>query len=157
MHGRDRSHGVAQVAAALGFDLAQLALRQGDLHRLNLRRQGADHCGADRELDPQKVRLLGLPAGQHPVGIVRLDPALEKARGHGQLDRIPVAAIELHAAEPTRVNVVTDFGAKTILHARPAVQIHARHCVSLLDRPKPMGERGRNAILRREVARMQET
>ena len=49
------------------------------------------------------------------------------------------------------------LGAKAILHARPAVQIHARHCVSLLDRPKPMGERGRNAILRREVARMQET
>src|SRR6516164_2208168 len=51
-----------------------------------------------------------------PLGIMGLDPALEKARGHGQLDGVALAAIEFHAGEPTCVNVVTDFGTKAVLH-----------------------------------------
>ena len=39
-----------------------------------------------------------------------LDPTLEKAGRYGQLHRIPLAAVELHASEPARVNIVTDFG-----------------------------------------------
>src|SRR5262249_59678137 len=62
---------------------------------------------------------------------------------------------EFHAGEPTRVHVVTDFGAKAVLHARPAVQIHARH-LGLFLIGTNRWERGRNAILRREVARTRE-
>src|SRR5262249_58900705 len=46
---------------------------------------------------------------------------------------------ELHARKPTRVNVVADLGTKTIFHARPAVQIHACHSVSVVNRRKSMG------------------
>ena len=126
VHGRDWSHAVAQIAA-VRFDLAHFAVRRGGFHRLHSRRQGADHGGAHGELDARKIRLLGLPARQHPFGIMGLDPALEKARGYGQLDGVAFAAVEFHAGEPTRVHVVADFGAKAVLHARPAVQIHARH------------------------------
>src|SRR5262249_56637760 len=56
-----------------------------------------------------------------------------------QLDGVPFAAVELHAGEPARVNVVADLGTKAILHSRPAVQIHARHSVSVVNRRKSMG------------------
>src|SRR4051794_8808541 len=78
-----------------------------------------------------------------------LDPTLEKAGRYGQLHRIPFAAVELHASEPARVNIVADFGAETISHPRPAVLIHARHFVCLLFLIGINGwvQRGRNAIL----------
>src|SRR5262249_16289956 len=88
-----------------------------------------------------------------PFGIMGLDPAFEKARRYRQLDGVALAAVEFHAGEPTRVHVVADFGAKAILHARPAVQIHARHLGLFLLPGTNRWERGRNAILRREVAR----
>ena len=135
---RDRAHRMAAVAA-VELDLAHLALRRGTFRLFDFRRQGADHRRAHGELDARKGRLLGLPAGQHPLGVVRLDPALEEARGHRELDGIAFAAVEFHAGEPACVNIVADFGAKAILHAGPSVQIHARHCVSLLDRRKPTG------------------
>ncbi len=131
VHGRNRSPRGTQIGA-IGLDLAQLARSRRHLDRLALRRQGADHGRAHRELDARETGLLGLPAGQHALGIMGLDPALEEARGDGQLDGISLAAVELHAREPARVDVVTDFGAKAILHPRPALLIHARHpCVSL--------------------------
>src|SRR5262249_8034399 len=126
VHGRDWSRAVAQIAA-VRFHLAHVAVRRGGFHRLHSRRQGADDGGAHRELDARKTRLLGLPAGHPPFGIMRLDPALEKARRYRQLDGVALAAVEFHAGKPTRVHVVTDFGAKAVLHARPAVQIHACH------------------------------
>ena len=92
---------------------------------------GPDDGRADRELDTRKARLLGLPAGQHPLGIVRLDPALEKTCRDRQFDRIPVAAIELHACEPARIDILADFGAKPLLHARPTLLFHVRHRVCL--------------------------
>src|SRR5262249_25849417 len=140
---------MAQVDA-IELDLAAFALRPRSLRVLDFWCQRADHRGANRELDPRKVRLFGLPAGQHPLRIVGLDPALEKTRGHGQLDGLSFAAVELHAREPARVDVVADLGAKTILHARPAVQIHARHFLSRPDGTNRW-ERGRNAALRRET------
>src|SRR4029077_1585949 len=120
----------AQVAA-VDLALARLARMGGRLGRLELRRQRADHRGTDRELDARKPRLLGLPARQHPLGVVGLDPALEKARGHRQLDGIPFAAVEFHAREPTRIDVVAHFGPKAVLHTRPAVLVHARHIACL--------------------------
>src|SRR4029079_14275152 len=78
-----------------------------------------------------------------------LDPTLEKAGRYGQLHRIPFAAVELHASEPTRVNIVADFGAETISYPRPAVLIHARHFVCLfLIGINGWVQRGRNAYFR---------
>ena len=146
MHGRDRPDRAAHVAA-VDLGLAGVARTYRHLQRLELRRQGADHRGAHREFDAREVRLLGLPAGQHPLGVMGLDPALEKAGWYGQLHRIPFAAVELHASEPARVNIVTDFGAETISHPRPAVLIHARHFVCLfLIGINGWVQRGRNAI-----------
>src|SRR5512144_3450837 len=77
-----------------------------------------------------------------------LDPALEKAGRHRQLHRVAFAAVELHAREPARVNVVTDFGAKTVSDPRPAFLIHARHFVCLfLIGTNGWVQRGQNAIL----------
>ena len=148
---RDRPHRMAPVAA-VELDLAQLTLRREALRLFDFRRQGPNHRRAHAQLDARKGRLFGLPAGQHPFGVVRLDPALEEAGRHRQMRGVDLDPLKIHAGEPALENILTDLGAKTILHAGPAVHIHARHCVSLLDRRKTDGERGRNAILRREVA-----
>ena len=80
-------HRMALLAAAIDLDLAGVAWRRRRLRRLGFLWQGADHGGAHRQLDAQEARLLGLPAGEHTLGVVGLDPALEEARGHRQLDR----------------------------------------------------------------------
>jgi hypothetical protein len=132
VHGRDRSCRAAQVDA-VDLALARIARTWGHLCRLELRCQRADHRRAHGELDAGKAGLLRLPAGQHPLGIVGLDPALEKARRHRQLDGLAVAAVEFQAREPTRIDIVAHLGAKPILHPRPAILVvHVRHVACLL-------------------------
>src|SRR5262245_65188008 len=71
VHGRDRSNRMAQVDA-IELDLAALAWRPRSLRLLDFWCQRADHRGANRELDPRKVRLFGLPARQTLLRIVGL-------------------------------------------------------------------------------------
>src|SRR4030081_811361 len=110
--------------------------------------RGGVHAGGARSRGAQKVRFPRLPAGQHPLGVMGLDPTLEKAGRHRQLDRFPFAAVQLHAREPARVDVVTDFGTETVSDPRPAFLIHARHFVCLFLIGINGGVRcGRNAML----------
>ena len=60
-----------------------------------------------------------------------LDPALQEAGGHREPHRLALAAFELHAREPARINVIADLGAKSIPHARPTLLIRACHSASL--------------------------
>src|SRR5262249_20744558 len=129
--------------AAVALELAGLALRDDGFRRLDLGRQWPDHRRAHGQLDAREGGLLGLPAREHALGIMRLDPALEEARGHRQLDGVGLAAVELHAREPARIDVIADLGAKTVLHAAPSILIHAHCCWSLLRRTGWGGTRTR--------------
>ena len=128
VRGGDRRDGVAQIGA-IDFDFPRLTLRR-EFRSLALGHQGAEHRRANRQLDARKPRLLCLPAGKHPFGVMGLDPTFEKAGRHRQFDGFAVASVELHAGEPTRVDVVADFGAKAVLHARPMLLIRACHRMS---------------------------
>ena len=80
-----------------------------------------------RDLDLLDVGVLALPAGQHAIGVVRLDPALEEARRHRQMRRVDLDPLQVHAGKPALENVLADFGAKLLLHSQPALLIRARH------------------------------
>ena len=74
--GYRRGRGRAQLGrgAAIGaFDAPGLE-RGGDF----LGRRRAAHRRTHGEIDPMHLGHLGLPAGQHTLGIVRLNPALEE-------------------------------------------------------------------------------
>ena len=73
------------------------------------------------KLDAAHRRLLGLPAGEHTLDIVGLDPALEEPRRHGQ--RAPCRRRRRPAsmlANQLEENVVADLGAQPRLDAQPA-------------------------------------
>src|SRR4029453_18678484 len=56
---------------------------------------------------------------ENPIGVVRLDPALQKARRHRQMGAGVHDGFELQASEPARENVLAEFGAQPSLHAAP--------------------------------------
>jgi hypothetical protein len=56
-----------------------------------------------------------------------LDPALEKPGRDRELDRLDLDGIELHAGEPTEIDVLADFDAEAVLHAQPSLLINAVH------------------------------
>jgi hypothetical protein len=80
---------------------------------------------AHDQFDPLDRKLLGLPASEQPIDVMRQDPALEKARRHGQPHRIAVDAGEIHAGEPTQENVFSNGGAQLLPDPRPAFLIGA--------------------------------
>jgi len=47
---------------------------------------------------------------------MRLNPALEEARRHRELDGLAVEPVEVHAGEPARIDVVADFRLEAFLH-----------------------------------------
>src|SRR5262249_41543235 len=111
-----------------------------DLRRLRLRGQSAQYRRAYREFDAREAALLSLPAGQDPLGIMRLNPALEEAGRHRQLHGITLAAVKLHAREPAGVDIVADFGPQTLPNTCPALLIHCRHLHRVSsDRQRRMG------------------
>jgi hypothetical protein len=79
------------------------------------------------KLDARDRGKFRLPAGHELLGVVRLDPALEKSRRDRELHGIALDALDFHAREPAGKNVVSDFGAKAFLHTRPPILIRARH------------------------------
>ena len=86
----------------------EFGLRLGD--------RGAQHRRAHDQLDAHGLRLLGLPAGQHPLGIMRLDPALEETGRHRHAHGSVLDRLQVHAGKPTRIDVVADLGAQTPLY-----------------------------------------
>ena len=104
-----------------------IAMRFGQLRRFNLGRRRADHRAAHADLDLLDVGVLALPAGHDPVGIVRLDPALEEARRHRQMRGVDLDALQIHAGEPTLENILADFGAELFFHSQPTFLIRAGH------------------------------
>src|SRR5579872_5609100 len=90
---------------------------------------GAAQRGAHGEIDPVHFRHFGLPAGKNPLGVMRLDPALEKARRDRKVDAFVLNALQIHAGKPTRVHVLADARPQPAFHARPTILIHVRHCV----------------------------
>jgi hypothetical protein len=79
------------------------------------------------DVDLLDIGVLALPAGQHAIGVVRLDPALEEARRHREVRRVDLDPFEIHAGKPALENILADFGAKLFLHSQPALLIRARH------------------------------
>ena len=75
------------------------------------------------------ARLLGLPARQHALAIVRLDPAVQKPRRHRQAHRSLVDAFELHAPEPAREDVLAEFGAQTVFDRASAPDPCSSYCL----------------------------
>src|SRR5438067_10760516 len=58
---------------------------------------------------------------------MRLNPAFQKAGGHGELDRLTFTAFKLHARKPAQIDVISDLGAKALPNPRPLLLIRAGH------------------------------
>ena len=127
VRGRDRSRQRARNRRRRPCRPAISRVGSGRLDWLGLRRRRADDRGAHRQFDAPHGRLLGLPASQHALEVVRLDPALEEARRHRQPHHVVIDRFQVHAREPAREDVVADFGAEPLLNPRPALLIRARH------------------------------
>src|SRR5262249_20851720 len=93
------------------------------LNGLRLCRGETDDRATDAQLDALNRSLLSLPAREHALVVVRLDPAFEKARRNGKMNGILVDLFQVHTCKPAQEDVVADVGAKTTLHARPALLI----------------------------------
>ncbi len=108
--GRDRrGRGRAQLRRGRAASLD----RRGCFLRLH---HGA-HSGPDREIDAMHFRHLGLPARQHALGIVGLDPALQEARRDRKPHALILHAFQIHACKPARVDVLANARAQPPLHA----------------------------------------
>jgi len=62
-----------------------------------------------------------LPAGQNPVGIVRLNPALEELGRDRHVNAVVMDALKVHAGKPAGVEILADIGPQPSLKARPLV------------------------------------
>ena len=95
---------------------------------LGLHRHGrAQHGRAHDQLDAADFRLFRLPAGQHALGIVRLDPALEETGRYRQAHGSLFDRFQVHAREPARIDVVTDLGAQAPFDPCPTLVFCVRH------------------------------
>ena len=113
-HRRDR--GRAQFGRGTAVrPLGAARIERGGCDLLDRRR--ASHRGAHGEIDPVHFRHLGLPAGQNALGIMRLDPALEKARRNRKADAFLLDAFQIHARKPAGVDVFADARAQPTFHA----------------------------------------
>jgi hypothetical protein len=83
----------------------------------------AQHRRAHDQLDAPDLGILGLPAGEHPFGIVGLDPALEKAGRYRQAHGSVFNCFQVHAREPARIDVVADLNAQALFDPGPTFLI----------------------------------
>jgi hypothetical protein len=91
---------------------------------------GATHRRADGEVDPVHFRHLGLPARKNALGVVRLDPALEKPRRNRKMHTLLLDAFQVHSRKPARIDVFSDRRTQSALHARPTILFHICHCLT---------------------------
>ena len=111
---------------------ARIAAGVRELRLLGLGLHGADDRAADVDVDLLNLGRLLLPASKNPVDVVRLNPALEEARGHREPRRDVFDAFQFHAGEPALEHVLTDFSAETLLHSPPALLIRVGHFIFAL-------------------------
>jgi len=71
-----------------------------------LHRRRTSHRRADGQVDAVHFRHLGLPAGEDAIGVMGLDPALEKSRRNRQADTFIVNALQVHPRKPARIDVL---------------------------------------------------
>ena len=84
------------------------------------------------EVDAPHRRQLGLPAGEHLVGVVRLHPALEEAGRHREPHDVAVDRVMLHGARTSSEILLADRGAQPLLHTRPSFLIGEAHGLALM-------------------------
>ena len=113
--GYRRGRGGAQFGR--GAAVGPLGAARSSAARRFLGGRRAAHRGAHGEIDAVHFRHLGLPAGQHALGVMRLDPALQKPRRHRQVHAFLLHAFQVHAREPARIDVFADARAQPALHA----------------------------------------
>ncbi len=96
-HRRDRGGAQHRRGTAIGplGPAVRIERREGFF-----RRRRATHRGAHGEVDAVHFRHLGLPAGEDAIGIMRLDPALEKTRRNRKMHALLLHAFEVHARNP---------------------------------------------------------
>ncbi len=116
-----------EVAVIRGLHRILAVARRFTALRFRLGAIVAQHRGANADLDPAHQRLLRSPAGQHPLGVMRLNPALQEPCRDREPDHVVVEAIEIHAREPAGEDVVAHLGPQPLLDPRPSLQIRARH------------------------------
>jgi len=112
-HRRDRGCAQLQSGTAIGAFGAPLIGRR---QRFLCRRR-ASHRRAHGEVDPVHFRHLGLPAGENALGVVRLDPALEKSGRNRKVDAFLLDAFQVHAREPACVDVLAHARAQPTFDA----------------------------------------
>ena len=110
---RDRGRAQLRRGTAIG-PVSAARIGQGDSLLCGRR---ASHRGAHGKVDAVHFRHLGLPAGENALGIMRLDPALEKPRGNRKVDALRLDAFQVHSREPTRIDVFSYTRAQPALHA----------------------------------------
>ena len=74
-------------------------------------------CWQGENTDIQKidVSVLALPAGQDAVGVVRLNPTLEKPRRYRQMRGVGIDPLQVHAGKPALKYIFANFSAKLLL------------------------------------------
>src|SRR4029079_4708440 len=88
-------------------------------------------------IDAMHLRHLGLTARQHPLGIMRLDPAPQESRGNREADAFMLHALQVHPREPARINVLAHTRPQPAFDAGPALMFRICHCLKLFQRMKP--------------------
>jgi hypothetical protein len=75
---------------------------------------------AHDEIDLLDLGDLIAPQHEQALGIMRLDPVPEETRRHRQAHDVGRNRVELHTGEPTRIDVLADFGAQAAAYTVPA-------------------------------------
>src|SRR5262249_24641146 len=125
MHARVAHHQRPAVSTTIRIARAHVADAKVGLS-LGQHRGLQDRRAYD-QLDAGDLVVLGLPAGQNALSIMRLNPAFEEAGRHRQAYRTLLDRFQVHAREPARVDVVTDLGAQAFFDPRPALLLPVRH------------------------------
>ncbi len=87
-----------------------------------LGRRVAGQRSAHAERQAHDGGVLGLVDGEHPVEVVRFDPALQKPRGNGQAGAAVAQGVEFEAREPGGEDVFAQLGAQPPSNAGPGLR-----------------------------------
>ena len=112
-HRRDRGCAQFGHGTAIGSLGATRIERRGRL----LYRCRATHRRAHRQVDPMHFRHLRLPAREHALGIMGLNPTLEKPRRDRQANAFILHALQVHSREPACIDILSHACAQPTLHA----------------------------------------
>ena len=71
----------------------------------------------------------GRSAGKNALGVMRLDPALEKPRGNRKADAFVLDAFQIHPRKPARIDIFSDARPQPAFHTRPTILFRICHCL----------------------------